>query len=84
MPKKRGLFAGQFADLRGGGWLGKKEGEGCFCGGVDTPMHTMVSSGWGLFLLKIIYCGKYYPLARTIAVTPFSTLLADCMFHIRE
>ena len=25
MPKKRGL--GQFADLRGGGELGKKEGE---------------------------------------------------------
>ena len=31
---------GQFADLRGGGGLDKKEG-GDFRGRVDTPMHNM-------------------------------------------
>ena len=37
LPKKGGL--GQFVNLRGG--LGKKEEDGVFEGGVDTPMHTM-------------------------------------------
>ena len=37
MPKKVGL--GQFADLRGG--LDKKEGNGVFEGGVDTPICTL-------------------------------------------
>ena len=43
MPKEGGI--GQFADLRGGGRLGKKEG-GVFLrgGGVDTLMHTMLQT----------------------------------------
>ena len=43
LPIKRGL--GQFADLRGAG-LGKKEG-GWEGGGVDTPMHTVIT--WEFF-----------------------------------
>ena len=43
MPKRGGLE--QFGDLGGGG-LGKKEGGDVFeegGGGVDTPMHTMLT-----------------------------------------
>ena len=36
LPKKRGL--GKFVDLRGG--LARKR-EGCFRGGIDTPMYTI-------------------------------------------
>ena len=42
LPKKVGF--GQFADLRGGGGLGKKEGGVFLRGGVETLMHTMQSS----------------------------------------
>ena len=38
LPKKGGGL-GQFVNLRGG--LGKKEEDGVFEGGIDTPMHTM-------------------------------------------
>ena len=37
--KRGGL--GQFVGLRGGAWLGKKEGV-VFLRGVDTPMLTMI------------------------------------------
>ena len=43
---KRGL--GQFAHLRGGGEVGKKEGV-VFLRGVDTPMHTMVITTFYIF-----------------------------------
>ena len=33
---------GQFADLRGGGELVKKEGVVFYEGGLDTMMHTML------------------------------------------
>ena len=54
MPKKGGF--GQFADLRGGGGLGKKEGGGVFEeGGVDTLMHTMIEMvSVAVFSLKAI------------------------------
>ena len=39
---KKGEVLGKFANLDGGGGLGKKERVVFFRGGVDIPMHTMV------------------------------------------
>ena len=51
---------GQFVDLRGG--LGKK--GGCFWGGVDTPMSTMI---WN------ILCKLYCSLGRGIPLIAYVT-----------
>ena len=48
-------WLGQFADLRGGGGLSKKERRGVFLRGVETPMHTMTKKRRLMGKMFLIY-----------------------------
>ena len=78
---KRGL--GQFADLRWGRGLAKK-GSGVFKGGVDTPVHTMMSIWEAIFCFSDIALHKIPQMICLLWLFFFEIFKRYILFYVEK